>query len=145
MAKRGMQEYHIPFYQVDSHPEKKVLWGVTPEAIQAAHTKNRETVMEILRWTAALNPIDVSTAVIGEYEDQRRIREAQEMITRVQAEAEQARADGDVAKAKLLDEQTARHKAELEAEKARVKAAEAEARAAYASTRGGGGGGCYIL
>jgi len=144
MATRGMLSTRsMPCWQVNSRPEDLLMIGASQERVDQVHTQNRQTVLEILRWAAALDDLDVSGAVIGEYDDQRRIRENDQKMAEVEAQVIQARKEGDEAKAKTLEEHALRLQAEVDAANANVRAAQADAaraqaEAARASDNGSG-------
>eukprot|EP01035_Chromulina_nebulosa_P023649 gene23649-30667_t len=98
---RGMHASHVPFWQVNNHPDQ-------------------------LRLMAALAPLDVNGAIIAQYDDQKRINEANNAIQLLNDQIATAHQEGDLARAQLLEMNKALQEQQLEINNNRMRIAEAE-------------------
>eukprot|EP00667_Euglena_gracilis_P015212 EG_transcript_15807 len=86
----------LPCWQVDCHPEQ--LEGrMYPAVIEQVRDASRTAVRDILSWAQALPAMDTTAAVVGEYEEQRRRREAEAAAEAARAEAVASAARADAA------------------------------------------------
>lgn len=74
----GVSVAHIPAWQVDCHPEKLAEIGVGEAKIAERASKSATALDEMLRWARSKPNLDTSDAVVGEYEQRRKAREAEE-------------------------------------------------------------------
>jgi hypothetical protein len=135
-ARRGQHVPHIPFWQVDSHPELLARLGVPESLINERHERNITVVREIALWARALEPYDVANIVAARYEWEAAIEEAQ------------SRAENDQMQIELNEAEKTAAQAQVEILRARAEAAAARVHAAVReqqSSGGGGGGSCFIL
>ena len=76
----GIPIYHLASWQVGCKPEelRKISPKLTEDDIREGIMKRDNTLDEIIRWARAKNPVDTTGAVIGEYEQRKRVREEED-------------------------------------------------------------------
>ncbi|KAL5464129.1 hypothetical protein EMCRGX_G033096 [Ephydatia muelleri] len=80
---------YIPSWQLDCRPEQlATTFGLPQSEIERRVAQRDATLLELLRWARASNPVDTTGATAAEYEQRRLAREAEEK----RKEAEEKRA-----------------------------------------------------
>ena len=80
---------YIPSWQLDCRPEQlATMFGLPQSEIERRVAQRDATLLELLRWARASNPVDTTGATAAEYEQRRLAREAEEK----RKEAEEKRA-----------------------------------------------------
>ena len=77
--------HHLASWQVDLQPDELKLMGLSDNIINDRLKKRDNTLDEIIRWARAKPTVDTTGAIIGEYEQRKHAREAEEK--RKEAEA----------------------------------------------------------